>query len=181
MLAQEKINNLWTETYGAVIQGMGPGASTENVNLTLAPIKFWMEKAMEVVDGKRELSSLQTQSDILVQRQALGMMGDPEVRAAAALTSIMGENIALSKEFTEAGVRAFKRSLEGNPPAIIFPEYREFSALSISALEAAANGQLESPKSVEEAKANLNSLLSGIGSVYNPSAQDLDVAAEQLS
>lgn len=181
MLAQEKINNLWTETYGAVIQQMGPGASTENVNLTLAPIKFWMEKAMEVVNGDRELSSLQTQNDLLTQRQALSMMGDPEVKAAAALTSIMGENIALSTVFTEAGVRAFKRSLEGNPPAITSPEYREFSALSVATLEAAANGQLESPQSVEEAKTNLNNLLAGIGSVYNPSAQDLDVAAEQLS
>jgi len=181
MLAQEKINNLWAETYGAVIQGMGPGASTENVNLTLAPIKFWMDKAIEVVKGERELSSLQTQSDILIQRQALGLLGDPEVKAAAALTSIMGENIALSTVFTEAGVRAFKRSLEGNPPTPSSPEYPEFAALSMAVLEAAANDQLESSQSVEEARINLNNLLAGIGSVYNPSAQDLDVAAEQLS
>ena len=181
MLAQEKINNLWAETYGAVIQGMGPGASTENVNLTLAPIKFWMDKAIEVVKGERELSSLQTQSDILIQRQALGLLGDPEVKAAAALTSIMGENIALSTVFTEAGVRAFKRSLEGNPPPPSSPEYPEFAALSMAVLEAAANDQLESSQSVEEARINLNNLLAGIGSVYNPSAQDLDVAAEQLS
>lgn len=161
--------------------GLGPGASSDQVNMVTRPMQDWMNKALEVVDGKRELANLQTQTDLVVQRQALSMLGDPDLEAAAGLRSILGENIALSREVTIAGVRAFQRSLEGAPPAPTSPDFPEFMEMSVTLLEAAGNDNMEMTESVQEAQTNLNNLLGSIGSLRNPSAQELDVAAENLA
>lgn len=178
--AKEQINTIWGQTYGGVMAGLGPGASTSQVEMIIKPMKDWMDYAVGVADGTQELTGLQTATDLAVQQQAFQLSGDPEVAAAAGFLSVMGEITSLGPEFTAIGVRAFKRSMEGNPPPPTSTEYPEFLELSMSVLNGAAKGNLK-PASVEEAQLNLNSLLGGIGSLRNPAAADLDVAAENLS
>lgn len=178
--AQAQVQAIWSQSYGGVMAGLGSGASTAQVELITKPMRDWMDHANRVIDGSNTLANLQTSSEIAVQNQRFMMLGDPDVAAAAGTLATLGENIALSPAFTALGVKLYKRSLEGNPPAPSDVDYPEFSKLTLSTLDAAANDNL-GQQAVEEAKTNLNNLLGKIGTTLTPEATDLDAAADTVS
>lgn len=179
--AEAQLQQLWSETVGGVVGGLGAGASTGMVDMATRPMKDWFDYTLRVARGEDSIASLETHNNISMQREILNGYLDPETRAMAANVKMLGESVVLGAKANEVAMRAFTNSVARNAvPPVSSPEFADLANFSTETWKAAADGRM-SPESTEEVQTNLNNILGSIGGLRTTDASSLNEAADALS
>lgn len=164
------------KVFAPIIQGLGPGASSEQLNMLTRPMNDYTEYALRVARGEADLSAINTQRSISVNNEALLMLQDPATRALAATVATFGDQVVLHERFTTSAIKAYTDSVTRNTvPAPNTPEAQELVGASVETWRRLAGDGFQNEQAAKEAVTNLNNILRMAGGV-DDTMQPADLA-----